>query len=87
MFWPNIFLSLRRTKSFFCHCEPVEDRRGNLNYPEERYIWTRVRILYETEKAILIDNGTKVWIPKSRICGIRLKNNIFEIYVKESTVG
>ncbi len=59
----------------------------NLLYPKEKYIWARVRILHETEKAILIDNGMKIWIPKSRICGIRLRNNIFEIYVKESTVG
>ena len=56
-------------------------------YPKERFIWTQVRILHETDKAILIDNGMKIWIPKSRIYGIRLKNNIFEIYVKESTVG
>jgi len=60
---------------------------SNLLYPKEKYIWARVRILHETDKAILIDNGTKVWISKSRICGIRLRNNIFEIYVKESTVG
>ena len=59
----------------------------NLLYAKEKYIWARVRILHETDKAILIDNGTKVWIPKSRICRIRLRNNIFEIYVKESTVG
>lgn len=54
---------------------------------EERYIWTKIRILHETDKAILVDNGRKFWLPKSRICGIRLKNNTFEIYVKESTVG
>jgi len=59
----------------------------NLLYPKEKYIWARVRILHETKKAILIDNGMKIWIPKSRIHGIRLGNNIFEIYVKESTVG
>jgi len=59
----------------------------NLLYPKEKYIWARVRILHETKKAILIDNGMKIWIPKSRIHGIRLRNNIFEIYVKESTVG
>jgi len=29
----------------------------------------------------------KIWIPKSQIYGIRLKNNIFEVYVKESTVA
>jgi hypothetical protein len=58
-----------------------------LMHPKERYIWVQVRILHETEKAVLVDNDTKIWIPKSRINGIRLRNNIFEIYVKESTVG
>jgi len=58
-----------------------------LIYPKVRHIWTPVRILHETEKAILIDNGMKIWIPKSQIYGIGLRNNIFEIYVKESTVG
>ena len=56
-------------------------------HAEERYIWAKIRILHETGKAILIDNGRKFWIPKSRIYGIRLRNNIFEIYVKESSVG
>jgi len=55
--------------------------------PKERHMWAQIRILRETEKAILIDNGMKIWIPKSQICGIRLRKNIFEIYVKESTVG
>ena len=87
MLRPDIFLSLRRTKSSVCHCESAEGRRGNLNYPEERYIWARVRILHETDKAILVDSGMKIWIPKSRIRGIRMRNNIFETYVKESTVG
>ena len=59
----------------------------NLLYPKEKYIWTPVRILHETDQAILVDNGMKTWIPKSRIHRIRLRNNIFEIYVKESTVG
>jgi hypothetical protein len=59
----------------------------NLIYPKERYIWARIRILRETEKAILVENGTKIWIPKSRIYGIRLRNNTFEIYIKESAVG
>jgi len=58
-----------------------------LLYPKEKYIWARVRILHETDKAILVDNGMKIWIPKSRIHKIRLRNNIFEIYVKESTLG
>ncbi len=61
MFWPNIFLSLRETKSFFSHCEPVEDRRGNLNYSKERHIWAQIHILQETDKAILVDNDIRIW--------------------------
>ncbi len=55
-------------------------------YPKERYIWAPVRIIHETDKAILVDNGRKIWIPKSRIYGVRLKNNTFEIYTQESSV-
>jgi len=58
-----------------------------LMHPKERYVWARIRILHETSKAVLIDNGMRLWIPKSRIRKIRLKNNVFEIYVKESTLG
>ncbi len=56
-------------------------------YPEERYIWAQVRIIHETDKAILVDNGRKFWLPKSQIYSIRLKNNTFEIYTRESTIG
>jgi hypothetical protein len=56
-------------------------------YPKERYIWVPVRIIHETDKAILVDNCRKAWIPKSRIYGIRLKNNSFEIYIKEGMTG
>ena len=87
MLWPDIVPSLRRTKSSVCHCESAEGRRGNLNYPKERYIWVQVRILHDTNKAVLVDNGIKTWIPKSQTQRIRLRNNVFEIYVKESTVG
>ena len=59
----------------------------NTLYPKERYIWAAIRIIHETEKAILVDNGRKMWIPKSRINRIRLKERTFEIYVKESTIG
>lgn len=59
----------------------------NAIYPKERYIWAAVRIIHETDKAILVDNDRKFWIPKSQINGIRLKNNTFEIYTEESTVG
>ena len=58
-----------------------------LMHPKERYVWARIRILHETNKAVLVDNGTRIWIPKSQTYRIRLRNNIFEIYVKESTVG
>ncbi len=83
MFWPHIFLSLREALA----TKQSQSWYSNLLYPKEKYVWARVRILHETDKAILIDNGMKIWIPKSRICGIRLRNNICEIYVKESTVG
>lgn len=59
----------------------------NVTYPEEKYIWAQVRIMHETGKAILVDNGRKFWIPKSQIYGVRLRKSIFEIYVKEKTVG
>jgi len=55
----------------------------NLMNPE-RYIWLQVR---KTDKAILIDNGIKTWISKSRIFGIRLKNNAFEIHIEENMAG
>ena len=58
-----------------------------LLYPDEKYIWAQIRILKETDKAILVDNGMKIWIPKSRIHRIRLRKNVFEIYVKESVAG
>jgi len=54
----------------------------NLINPE-KYIWAQIRILHETDKAILVDNGMKTWIPKSQIHGIRLRKNVFEIYVRE----
>ncbi len=58
-----------------------------LMHPRERYIWVQVRILHETYKAVLVNNGMKIWIAKWQIHRIRLRNNIFEIYVKESTAG
>jgi hypothetical protein len=59
----------------------------NVVYPKEMFIWAQVMIIHETDKAILVDNGRKTWIPKSRIRDIRLKGHTFEIYVKESSVG
>ena len=83
MSWLDIFPSLRETLA----TKQSQSGYSNLLYPKEKYIWARVRILHETDKAILIDNGMKIWSPKSRIHRIRLRNNIFEIYVKERTVG
>jgi hypothetical protein len=57
----------------------------NLINPE-RYIWLQVHILHETDKAILVECGLKTWIPKSRIYGIRLRKNIFEIYIREGVI-
>ncbi len=58
----------------------------NLISPQERYIWTQVRIIHETQKAILVDNGRKFWIPKSKVFRIRLRNNTLEIYTKKSAI-
>ncbi len=46
-----------------------------LIHPKERYTWVQVRILHETDKAVLVNNGMKIWIPKSRIHGMRRRNN------------
>jgi len=29
----------------------------------------------------------KIWIPKSQIFGIRLRENVFEIYIREAMIG
>ena len=59
----------------------------HFTHPTPHYIWARVRILHETDKAILVHFGTKQWIPKSRIRKIRLKNNVFEVYVEVEVFG
>jgi len=56
-------------------------------YPRPKYVWAQIQILHETEKAVLVYNGMKIWIPKSQIYVIRLKKNNFEIYVRECTIG
>jgi len=71
-------------------------------YPKPKYIWIQIHILYETKKAILVtapyvfaseakqspqNDNIKIWIPKSKICGIRLKKSVFEVYVRENIVG
>lgn len=56
-------------------------------YPQSRYIWARVRMRYETEKAILVlYEEAKVWLPKSRIGKVKLKKGVFWIYVPEANL-
>ena len=43
------------------------------------YVWARIEILRETEKAVLVDNGAKFWIAKSQIRDIRLRKDVFEV--------
>jgi hypothetical protein len=50
------------------------------------HIWCSIRILYEAEKAVLIYNDGKTSVPKSGIWNIRLRDNTFEIYVREGTL-
>jgi len=83
MFWPNIFLSLRGALA----TEQPQSGYCKFVSPKEKYVWAQIQILHETDKAVLIDNGMKIWIPKSRIYGIRLRKNVFEIYIKESAIG
>ena len=40
-----------------------------------------MRIIKETDKAILVDNCRRFWIAKARIVKIRLKDGVFEIYI------
>ena len=56
-------------------------------YPIEKHVWVQVRILHETDKAILVHIVQKSWIAKSMIKGIRLRNYTFEIYIKGKIVG
>lgn len=59
----------------------------NAIYPKEKLVWAPIRIIRETNKAILVDNGRKFLISKSQIYGVRLKNHTFKIYVKENIIG
>ena len=56
-------------------------------YPRSRYVWVQVKILHETKKAVLVENVEKMWVPKSQIRKVRLRNNIFEIYVRVGMFG
>jgi len=56
-------------------------------YPRPKYIWAKVQMRYETEKAILVlYKGIKTWVPKSRIGKIKLRKGSFWIYVSESSL-
>jgi len=55
---------------------------------EEKRLWVKVRILHETQKAVLVEILIgKHWIPKSRIDGVRIKDNNFEFCIKESIIS
>ena len=83
MLWSDIFLSLRGALA----TKQSQSGYGKFVYPREKYVWVQVRILHETDKAVLVDTGTKIWIPKSRIHRIRLQNNTLQIHVKENIAG
>jgi len=56
--------------------------------PRQKKIWVKVRFVHETEKAVLVlFEGRKTWIAKSRIDKIRLRKGDFEVYVWKSMVG
>lgn len=55
------------------------------NYPQERKIWVKVRFIHETEKAVLVlCEDRKIWIAKSRIYKIRLREGVFEVCVRKN---
>lgn len=55
--------------------------------PKEKKIWVKVRFLHETEKAVLVlCEGRKIWVAKSRVYTVSLRKNVFEIYTKENSV-
>ena len=57
-------------------------------YPKDKKIWVKVRFIHETDKAVLVlCEGRKIWIAKSRIDKIRFKKGVFEIYVRKSMMG
>ena len=54
-------------------------------YFREKKIWVKVRFLHETNKAVLVlCEDRKVWITKSRIYKVRLRNGVFEVCVRKS---
>ncbi|MCK5591113.1 MAG: hypothetical protein KAI72_04080 [Candidatus Pacebacteria bacterium] len=57
-----------------------------LLFGKSEYVWLPVRILKETDKAILVPNYRKFWIAKSQIVKMRLRKGVFEVYVGEDLV-
>ncbi|MFH2137686.1 MAG: hypothetical protein ABII88_04180 [Candidatus Omnitrophota bacterium] len=57
-----------------------------LLFGKSEYLWLPVRILKETDRAVLVENYRKMWIVKSKIVKIRLKKGVFEIYIKNYIV-
>ena len=56
-------------------------------YPRSKYIWMRVRMRHETDKAVLVlCDDAKIWIPKSRIRKVKLRNSSFWIYIREASL-
>lgn len=51
---------------------------GRILHPPEPSVWVPVRILRETDKALLVFNGAMRWIPKSQIQRIRLRGRTIE---------
>ena len=57
-------------------------------YPIQKKIWIKIRFIHETSKAILVYcNEKKIWIPKSRIYKLRLREGVFEVYVEKNVIG
>ena len=57
-----------------------------LLFGKSEYVWFPVRILRETDKAVLVENCRKMWIAKSRIAKIRLRRGFFEVYVRKKHI-
>ncbi|MBU1086554.1 MAG: hypothetical protein KKD05_03450 [Candidatus Omnitrophica bacterium] len=58
------------------------------DFPQDKKIWVKVRFIHETEKAVLIlCEDRKIWIAKSMIYKIRLRNGDFEVYVRKACLN
>ncbi len=57
-----------------------------LLFGKSEYVWFPVLILKETDKAILVEGCGRFWIAKSQIIKSRLKEGVFEVYVRRNIV-